>query len=114
MQDDRLQDAGGDAEIDRFPRFVLADGGVELDFDGEFAAAVEHRDEAVLLHADPPLRMGVEFGERDGAGEQVERAAFGILHLDGGGQGEHRLVAAEIANEFEAVEPDRRCGRIRR
>ena len=114
LQDDRLQHAGGDAEIHRVPGLALADGGVELELDGELAAVVEHGDEAVLLDPDAPLRMRGGVGERDRAGEQVERAALGVLHPRGGGEGEGGLVAAEVADQLEVVERDRGRRRIRR
>ena len=41
-QDDRLQNAGGDAEIDGVPALGLAHCGAEFDLDGEFAAVVEN------------------------------------------------------------------------
>ena len=74
---------------------------------------IEHRDEAVLLDPDAPLRVRGRVGERDGAGKQVERAALGILHPRGAGQGEDGLVAAEIADQLEVVEGDGGRRRIR-
>ena len=75
---------------------------------------VEHRDVTVLLHPDAPLRVRRGVGERDRAGQQVERAALRAFHPRGGGQGEVGLVAAERADQLEVLKRDRGRGRTRR
>ena len=50
--------------------------------------------------------MRAEFGERDRAGKQIERAALGVLDLRDGGERERGAVAAEIAGQFEVFEGD--------
>ena len=72
LQDDRLEDAGRDTEVNGLPGFALAHGGVELDIDGERAAVLEHGDVTVGRDFDAPLRLRGGVGERDGAAEQVE------------------------------------------
>src|SRR5262249_48883359 len=120
LQDDGLEDARGDTEIDRFPAVVFADGGVEFDLDGEFAIAIEFEDETVRLGANAPLGGGGGFGggggafrggEGGGAFEEGEGAAFGSGDMGGGGQDEGGLVAGELAGELEILQSDVRRGR---
>ena len=110
-QHDRLQQARGDVEVHRLPRIVPVHGGVELEHNRELAAAVEDGDVAVTLHFDAPVLGGGRFGQRDGAREQFQRSAAVGVNVRRGGQGEGGLVAAQVADELEVVESDRRGGR---
>ena len=80
---------------------------------GELTATVEGKHESVLIHANAPLRMRAEFRECNRAGEQLERAAFAILHPGGGGEREYGPFAVEIAGEFEVVQGDDSRRRVR-
>ena len=90
---------------------LLLVGGVEVDFDRIGAGVVEARDKAVCVGVHVPALVRVEAGEGDRAGEQLQRAAFGIVHLGRGGEGEGGGVRAEVAGEVEIVERDFGAGR---
>ena len=81
-----------------------------MDFDGERAAAVKPRDEPALVGVHAPFLAGIQTGQRHGAGEQFQRAALGVFHLGGAGEGEGRRVPAQIAGEFEVLKGDARAG----
>jgi len=53
-----------------------------------------------------PLRVCGYRCERDRTGKQFKRAAFGILDLRDGGEGEGRAITAEISDEFEVLQAD--------
>src|SRR5262249_32567219 len=82
------------------------DEGVELNLDGVFAGAVEGEDVAIAFSADFPAGVRGNFGECDFAGNQIERAAFGVLHFDDCVQREGSALAVQVAGEFEVVEGD--------
>ena len=72
-----------------------------MDLDGKRAAAVEPRDEPALVGVHVPLLVRGDAGQRHRAGQQFQRAAFGVVHPGVAGQGEGRHVAAEIAGQLE-------------
>jgi hypothetical protein len=96
LENHRLQDAGGDAEIEGVPAVCLTHGGAETDADGVIAAAVKGEDEMVLFGADVFAGSGGGFGEGDGAVEEVEGAAADVRDAGGGGEGEIGEVVGEV------------------
>ncbi len=104
--------AGGDAEINRIPGSVVADGGVELELDGEFARPVEDEHQAVLIGAHAPAGLPFEIGERDAARKQGQRSAMGILHARGRGEGKRGGLIIELASELEIPQHHAPCFRV--
>ena len=76
VQDDRLQRAGRDTEIDGVPGAVLSDGGVEFEGERKVAGLVESDHVTPVGGGEVPVGMLREFGRCEAAGEDAERAAF--------------------------------------
>src|SRR5205814_8376978 len=101
LEDDRLQRAGRELELDDVPTVALADCGLELDTNGESAGPVEARHEPIWFCANARSGRCADFRERRGAGEQLDGTAFGTGHSGSGREGEEGAVAAQIADQIE-------------
>ena len=113
LQHDRLQHARRDTKIHRAPGIADGDGGIEMHLDGKSATAVETGDIAPLLDIHLPARFRAEAGQRDRAGEQLQRAAVRVLDLRVRREGERRDVAADIPGQLEIRQRDAARRRLR-
>jgi hypothetical protein len=112
-QHDRLKRGWCDAEIDLVPAVGRPHGGVEPQADRVLARAVHDQHEAARLGAHAPFRGRRHFGEGNRAGQKIERAAFGVLHLRRGSEREARPFIAQLADQLATLERNGGRRRIR-
>ncbi len=106
LEDERLERARRDAEVHDVPRFGVLHRGVEFERERVVAGLVENDDEAALVGGEMPVGMLREFGEREAAGEDGDRAAARIEHAGGGGEDKCGVGLGERAGELEIAEHD--------